>query len=1333
MVQFDQLGPDVAGALDEMIGYVNFSSGAPDQKFQRRLADVFAAIEAACATGKSKKSATRCAEAPWGHLGRLWARRIDEVEGSTPAFAELAQARSVVAAVFSSLLPAYRQHHRDLLAHQPDEALFRPLFLARACEAYLKAGPPWEEQDRLQRTALEQLNVFLGYRPLAVLERKKLEPYDHERVAPVPLYFRGVGVAVGRYAEIVTLALATLQDTPSELLTNAGLDVNLLDELSLDPRAYDFDHPANKRLNYHFGQWDPDLVDNAGNYRRFVLTQVTLDSLLERVDELQGAMPREELVAEAAAVLAGVMLMAAAITGSGPAAHDSSVTLASLVPKVAQLRDRFYERLIEQLPPDHRRRLKAEAVSLRQPFAGARQHLNRALARRRAIQLQHVHLAGLFARLGYPDSARRQVAVVQVASARMRCEIDCMLTAGHYELARGEVGEARNRLTAAIDLLHRAIHCGALVDPWNMLGFAGNFSLFPAVENTVHDHRVDELIELVERIFGLCTRAMREAAAAGNTALVGELADQTESLASWWDQFASVEVESLDSFSGLELWESGVHVAAALRAWHEAGAAAGDVAFWRNHVDKFDSPKAFALVVETLLDKHDHVSALALLVQWLSVADELPLADAEHSFHNLAIRWVQEIQPLDATSPEAVRQSWQQSCRLLDFFEANAEEYWDVPVFELGPEISSEELWEWMHNEWGEEGEAEEDEDGIYSAAYDDVTYRDSTDDDNESELLEAGSLETEFELDLEAGRIRDRLGFLVTLARIWRIASANLLRNTKGQIDDAQREVLTIWCRRAEENRRRLAELLRVVHRHPLEPLSGNQQAMVEFDRRRQVKLALLERIVAAGVEYGDAVRVISASLGAAGAEPSGETERGKGLARWERPVVGLLRALSLADRAVAQARFAEVLAVLEQQPVLYVPLSRGGGPQRVQAAQHVLKVVRQLLVALPRSGLHAEAFQLLASVQRIEREFVPGAGAVTEFDRLYQLGFTGMVEGLLRSAGDNASDAEIVDGLHHLTELALQRWLEHSRSLRLSVLERVSDEESWNQLKSFIERYGHDLFTQRFLNFGHVRAILHQGVGAWLEALVADPEREHRFRLLDELDSRISRDTAISHLEVVLEAVVENYVEYRDYNSTTTQSDRGELLFVLLDFLRLKANYQRIAWNLRPVFQAHEVLVRHGRTEAAELWQQAVAERTADIAGWHRRRLGQLVDKYGVRLPTVADRIAENFTRPLAVDRVRALLSLVRIDPQTGKSTGGTGLVEQLEQELVEFTEQPTGVGLDVPDWLSALEEEEQELSAPRGVAQLSIVEILVPQANLSLAETLDQLRTLSDDQPT
>ena len=56
----------------------------------------------------------------------------------------------------------------------------------------------------------------------------------------------------------------------------------------------------------------------------------------------------------------------------------------------------------------------------------------------------------------------------------------------------------------------------------------------------------------------------------------------------------------------------------------------------------------------------------------------------------------------------------------------------------------------------------------------------------------------------------------------------------------------------------------------------------------------------------------------------------------------------------------------------------------------------------------------------------------------------------------------------------------------------------------------------------------------------------------LLSQTIEQHSAIEAIDQLTLAIESVVENYREYRDYNSTTTQSDRGEMLFTLLDFLR-------------------------------------------------------------------------------------------------------------------------------------------------------------------------------------
>ncbi len=79
--------------------------------------------------------------------------------------------------------------------------------------------------------------------------------------------------------------------------------------------------------------------------------------------------------------------------------------------------------------------------------------------------------------------------------------------------------------------------------------------------------------------------------------------------------------------------------------------------------------------------------------------------------------------------------------------------------------------------------------------------------------------------------------------------------------------------------------------------------------------------------------------------------------------------------------------------------------------------------------------------------------------------------------------------------------------------------------------------LFTQNFLKLGNVRAILHQGIGTWLEQAREDGDHEEVKPILEAIDSgELPEEEAHRWLEVVLEAVIDHYSEYRDYNSTTT-----------------------------------------------------------------------------------------------------------------------------------------------------------------------------------------------------
>jgi hypothetical protein len=1310
------LGGEAQKSVQEILGYLNLSSGAPDTRFLANLNSLFGLIE--------NLSPIEGGDVPvWQQLAAVLREAVAQLAGTSEAFRHLHQAEAVLSLVFDVTLPAYRQFHRDLLFHQTDEQLFRPFFIGRVCEAVLQQGGPWNESDRIASGAIQQLNDYIGHRPVAVLRtEQKIQPYAHESVRPTPLYIRGAGVAVGRYQELIDKALAILGTADPTILFQSFFVAELLDELAVDPRAYDFDHPANKRPNYLFGQWDLHRLDLSGRSRRFVLQQVTLEAMWDRVEN-RGNLPYEEVLFEAAAVLAGTMLMGSGVSGNRPESHDSTVTLATLVQRIAAYRDLFYDQLLGQMQGAHAERLRAEAVSLRQAFGGVRQHFNQHLARRRAEQLQHVHLADVFGQMGATESALRQVAMVPVPSARMRCDIRCRLTTAHQAIEEGRHQHAAAMLPEIEDLLHRAIECGALVDPWNILGFGGQYSLFPSPENSVHDHRIDELIMLLSDIFALHMRLQKEAAAAGELALEQSISDRMEHLAEWWDKYAGHELGEIESISGQETKESADQVAAALRAWHEAGTAAGDLAFWRSHAEQFRSSKAYALVVEALLEHRDPVAAMALLVHWLSQAEEISLAEENYSFHELALLWMEDLwQPADAGDEEpagdggAAADRWKLAAKFLDYLEANAEEYWQVPEFALGGETPIDT----KDDAGADEG------DDLFGAAYEGVSYRDSTDDGFEGDIFETGADNpTDFELVLEGERIVHRLAFLGTVAQLWKLAAVASLG--EGASLAGRDDVLAGWLQQAATNRQRLIDLLMTVECYRIPPPRGTHESLVEYDRRRAVKETLLEQIITTCVETIDAGRMMVAAM--EGKHPA------IGHEAWEESLVRVLRAVLRGDAAGVRAVWRSLMAVLRKLPLLYVALAKGGSPLRIVNSRSMQCVLRRLLAYLPRLGMLRETCQLLQTIQAMETEHPVGPGAVTEFDQDFEIGCKAIVRCLVVSSerwhkGNSAgatgeSDVDLIACLEQITEVLLRSWLAHSRGVRLSALETLDDRYRWSELKQFIERYGADIFTQRFMNLGNLRGILHEGVDAYLESLENEPGAEEEFRLLTDLRGPLHREEAVHWLGLAIEAVVENYSQYIDYNSTTTQSDRGEMLYTFLDFLRLLANYNRVAWNLQPVLLAHEVMVRCGRDDAAEIWRNAVAQRTRSMAADLLKRLTRLNKKYGMRLPSVSDRLGERFVRPLRVDRLRALVSPAMEELRNGETAVA---LARLEEGITEFTEKPSGSGFDVPSWLQALEAEVDDVSAS-DAQDLEMVDPLLelPQVRLSLKETEQQLRRL------
>src|SRR5207237_7489525 len=129
-----------------------------------------------------------------------------------------------------------------------------------------------------------------------------------------------------------------------------------------------------------------------------------------------------------------------------------------------------------------------------------------------------------------------------------------------------------------------------------------------------------------------------------------------------------------------DLVEAGAAVAEALTRWHARGEAVADLAFWRRRLDRLTTPKAFALVIDTLLRKGDFRASSALLTAWLGRAEQVPLEETlplptavrlahregAYSFHTLARSWM-----LAVTQPAPGPDARELIVKFFDHLEAN--------------------------------------------------------------------------------------------------------------------------------------------------------------------------------------------------------------------------------------------------------------------------------------------------------------------------------------------------------------------------------------------------------------------------------------------------------------------------------------------------------------------------------------------------------------------------------------------------------------------------------------------------------------------------------------
>jgi hypothetical protein len=1258
-------------AIQAVIGYLNFSDGTPSAAFQRAFNDLYVLVEGP-------------AESRWNDVRAAISDRLAAWPREEAPFADPKQAAALVPAVYDVFLPAYRLHHRDSLQHLADEELLQPFFLCRVFEsslACLSEGarlPGTDAGGAFVAAVIDRLDDFIGFRPVATLENGRLSSaYPKEYVRPIPVMLKAVGVAWGPHQALVVQALDLLEGVDGDLLADAFFNLEKLHEFAIDPRTYDTGHPVNQRPGYQFGEWDPGAVGTDGRYHRFVvrapILAVLRDWLAENADDPDRAL------FEGAAVLAGTILLASGISGGGPDDFDSEQSAGTLVSRISQCRDRFYELLLTTRAGRFAAPLHEEAGQYRQPFGRIRQHLNQKLGVQRAEQLIRDRLAHVYSRLGFAAAAAAQVEAIAALSTRLRCEIDNLLFAAQRQWRSGDCVAAAETAAAAVARLNDAIECGALLDPWNLLGFGGQFPRFAHLGDSVTDPRAETLLDLVGRIFDVYARILAEAAAGGVSDADQRARRDLAAFAEWWDRFGAQNVSGIAAIRGRERAASARFVATLLAEWRASEAAAGNVAFWAKHAGGFSDPAAFVLVVEALLQKGDLVAAQALLMHWLGQSETVPLGDGADSFADLAERWLAlALYDAEARGDLALVR------RFLDSIEANADHLARAPgpeMFGFSTPVPTEAAAE------DRAADADDEPEDPYAAAYENVTYKDTTDDGVEGSTMDGGGF-------LDAGverwtqvaeAVESRLAFLRLQTRLWRRAAAADWR-AGGEASSAE-----IWSREARALGAKLAEFIQFVHARKIDPAGSTAESRAEYGAKQAIREELVHRVSAAAVETAAAAAALD-SVDPSFVPPAPVPD-------WERRQIQVMAALRRGDRDLARSLLPELWRILRPLPVVFQPLQSGGDPLKILATRRIRDALRRLALQLPAAGLFDETFRLLETARLMEQNQI-GSRNVTEYDLLFTAGYRAVIDALVdclnrwdETSGDDDRCAEVAGAVvGRFSKL----WTAHIRRVQLFEIEQRGDRQGWNDTVDFIKKYGRELFTQKFLNRANIRGVLVQGVDAFLEEMErnVDSDPDAPRTLLADLDRRITRSEAIGHLQFILQCVASHYDVYKDYNTSTTQSDYGESLHILLDQLRVLAEYERTRFALRPAYVVHHALTAKGRPGAAERIKRAFLEETRGLAAGHLEKLADVEVRHAVKLASVRDRIEEQFVRPLEVDRLVALVEPAAAESDADDHPAFT----ELEERAAEFAARPTGSGIDVPSWLRKLETETERVLARR-----------------------------------
>src|SRR5262249_32305223 len=112
--------------------------------------------------------------------------------------------------------------------------------------------------------------------------------------------------------------------------------------------------------------------------------------------------------------------------------------------------------------------------------------------------------------------------------------------------------------------------------------------------------------------------------------------------------------------------------------------------------------------------------------------------------------------------------------------------------------------------------------------------------------------------------------------------------------------------------------------------------------------------------------------------------------------------------------------------------------------------------------------------------------------------------------------------------------------------------------------------------------------------------------------------------------------------------------------------------------------------------LWQERGELFTNSLFAKDREELERLEKAHGLRLASISERVREEFQTPMEIDRLCALVEPAMENENRSESARH---FDELRRQIDFLTANPSGSGIDLPVWLSRLEQEAQRVKAIEG----------------------------------